>query len=87
MSEMSYEEFVAAEMEPGPEPAPDAPEQARPYRIWALHCPFKKDGFPSLGTSGQTIEPVIMIKLSEWNRLCNEVPQLATTQFEVGSYD
>ena len=58
-----------------------------PYRIWALHCPFRKDGVPSLGTFGKTIQPVVIIKMATWNQLCKDVPQLQTTQFEVGHYD
>lgn len=57
----------------------------KPFRIWALHCPFKKDGFPSMGTFGKTIEPVIVMKMATWNALCAKFPDLAAEQFEVGS--
>ena len=54
------------------------------YRIWVAHCPFKKNGFPSLGTFGKSIKPVVIISMETWNKLCQDVPQLQTTQFEVG---
>lgn len=60
-------------------------EQVKPFRIWALYCPFKKDGFPSMGTFGKSIEPVIVMKASTWEQLCDEIPDLATKKFEVGS--
>ncbi len=62
------------------------PTTPTPYRIWALHCPFKKNGFPSLGTFGATEDTVIIMTLDTWKRLCADVPQLQTTQFDVGSY-
>ena len=62
-------------------------EQVKPFRIWALHCPFKKDGFPSLGTFGKTIEPIIIMKVDTWTKLCAKHPSLSEEQFEVGSYD
>ena len=58
---------------------------AEPFRIWALHCPFRKDGFPSMGSFGRTIEPVIVMKMKTWNELCAKFPDLAAEQFEVGS--
>lgn len=60
-------------------------EQAK-YRIWALHCPFKKDGFPSVGNFGATVKPVVIMSMETWKRLCADVPQLQTTQFNVGTY-
>lgn len=57
------------------------------YRIWVLHCPFKKNGAPSLGTFGATESPVVIFKLETWKKLCADVPQLQSTQFEVGSYE
>ena len=60
-------------------------EVTKPFRMWAMHCPFKKDGFPSLGTFGKTIEPVVIMKASEWTRLCKAFPELGNTKFEVGS--
>ena len=60
---------------------------AEPYRIWALHCLFRKDGTPSLGTFGKTERPVIIMTVETWKRLCADVPQLQTTQFEVGQYE
>lgn len=56
-----------------------------PFRIWALHCPFKKDGFPSMGTFGKTIKPVIVMEVATWTALCAKHPGLATELFEVGS--
>lgn len=57
------------------------------YRIWVAHCLFKKSGFPSLGTFGKTERPVVIFDLETWKRLCADVPQLQTTQFEVGSQE
>jgi hypothetical protein len=66
--------------------APITPESPK-YRIWAAHCPFKKNGFPSLGTFGATVKPVVIMSMETWTRLCKDVPQLQTTQFEVGTYE
>ncbi len=55
------------------------------YRIWVAHCPFKKNGFPSLGNFGASIKPVVIFSMATWQQLCKDVPQLQTTQFEVGS--
>lgn len=60
---------------------------ATPIRIWALHCPFTKKGFPVLGSFGSTERSVIIITVADWKRLCAENPTMATTRFEVGSYD
>jgi hypothetical protein len=57
------------------------------YRIWALHCPFNKKGFPVVGSFGSTERSVIIIPVETWKRLCADVQQLQTTQFEVGSYE
>lgn len=57
------------------------------YRIWVLHCPFKKNGVPVLGNFGASEKPVVIIPLETWKKLCADVPQLQTTQFEVGSYE
>jgi hypothetical protein len=65
----------------------DAATARRPYRIWALWMPFKKSGFPSLGTFGATERKVVIIPMETWNTLCAENPGLQTTQFEVGSYE
>lgn len=55
------------------------------YRIWVAHCPFKKNGFPSLGAFGQSIKSVVILDMATWKRLCNDVPQLQTTIFDVGT--
>lgn len=55
------------------------------YRIWAMHCLFKKNGFPALGTFGAREESVVIMTIATWNQLCKDVPQLQTTKFEVGS--
>lgn len=73
-------------MNEAPVTDPKTPD-LRPYRIWALRCLFKKTGVPSLGTFGATEAPVVIMTLETWKRLCADVPQLQTTQFEVGSYD
>lgn len=59
--------------------------QEKPYRIWALHCLFRKNGTPVLGTFGASEAAVVIMTMETWNRLCRDVPQLQTTQFEVGS--
>ena len=51
-----------------------------------INCPFKKNGVPSLGTFGASEQPVVIFTLETWKKLCADVPQLQTTQFEVGSY-
>lgn len=61
-------------------------DQPKLFRIWVLECPFKKSGFPSLGTFGASTANVVIFKIEEWNRLCRAVPQLQTTQFDVGHY-
>lgn len=63
---------------------PAAPPTAQ-YRMWVAHCPFKKSGFPSLGTFGKEFKPVVIMTMATWEQLCRDVPQLQTTQFEVGS--
>lgn len=62
-------------------------EPQKPPRIWAQHCPFRKNGSPVLGTFGRTIRPVVIMEMVTWNRLCAEVPALQTMQFEVGTID
>lgn len=61
--------------------------QTAKYRIWVTHCLFKKNGFPSLGTFGRSEAPVVIMTTATWRRLCADVPQLQTTQFEVGSQE
>ena len=61
-------------------------EQEPPLRIWAMHCPFRKTDSPVLGTFGASIQPVIIMKMETWKKLCARVPQLQTTHFEVGTY-
>jgi len=55
------------------------------YRIWVAPCAFKKNGCPSLGTFGTSIDNVVIFRMSTWKRLCEAIPDLATTQFEVGA--
>ncbi len=59
----------------------------KPFRIWVLHCPFKKSGFPSVGSFGATTQPTVVMTMETWNRLCETVPALKTTQFEVGTQE
>ena len=56
-------------------------------RIWALHCPFRKNGSPVLGTFGARIQPIVMMTMETWKQLCADVPALQTMQFEVGTVD
>lgn len=74
---------ATAESDPRVEPVADT----KPLRIWAVHCPFKKSGFPSLGTFGYTEKAVVILTMETWNQLCAEIPALKTRPFEVGSYD
>ena len=57
-----------------------------PIRIWALHCPFNKRGFPVLGSFGSTVRGVIIIPVKTWTELCQRIPDLAATKFEVGEH-
>lgn len=56
-------------------------------RIWCLHCPFTKKGFPVLGNFGATIAPVVVLPMATWTKLCKEIPELGKRQFEVGTAD
>lgn len=64
-------------------PTPDTPK----YRIWVAECAFKKNGFPSLGAFGSSSRNVVIMTVATWKKLCEDVPQLQTTQFEVGSQE
>jgi hypothetical protein len=64
----------------------DTPERAQPIRIWALHCPFNKRGFPVLGNMGSEIRGVVIIPVEQWTALCKRIPELGATQFEVGEH-
>ena len=54
--------------------------------MWVLECPFKKSGFPVVGTFGKTTKPVVIMTTETWKQLCKDVPQLQTMQFNVGHY-
>lgn len=60
---------------------------AAKYRIWVAECAFKKNGFPSLGSFGSSSRNVVIMSVETWKRLCADVPQLQTTEFEVGSQE
>jgi hypothetical protein len=62
-------------------------EPTAPIRIWVAHCPFKKSGFPSLGTFGASVKPIVIMHMETWQKLCREIPELAARQFEVGSQE
>ena len=49
--------------------------------------PFKKNGFPVVGSFGAKTDGVVIIRASDWTRLCQEIPELGTRQFEVGSHE
>ena len=70
--------------EPRKEPVTDL---APHVRMWVLEAPFNKRGVPVMGSFGSRSGNVVIFTVSEWKRLCANVPQLQTTQFEVGSYD
>lgn len=52
-------------------------------RIWSIAMPFRADGWPVVVGFGYSIEPVIIMKVETWKRLCSEHPTLGATQFEV----
>jgi hypothetical protein len=56
-----------------------------PLRIWALHCPFRRNGSPVLGSFGSTEQPVVIMTADTWTRLCLEIPELGQRQFSVGT--
>lgn len=62
-------------------------EADKPPTIWAVWMPFRKSGFPSLGTFGVRERKVVIIPMETWNALCAEIPALQTKQFNVGSYE
>lgn len=69
-----------------PNPAPAAvPRLSDQPVIWAVHCPFRKNGTPVLGTMGAEIRGVIVIPVETWTALCREIPALGAKQFTVGS--
>jgi len=53
--------------------------------MWVLYCPVRKNGTPVLGAFGSTLAPMVILPLATWKQLCEDVPQLKTTQFQVGS--
>lgn len=63
----------------------DGATRTKPLRVWVMHCPFRKTGSPVLGTFGASEEVVVIFKMADWKKLCTDVPQLQTTQFEVGT--
>lgn len=66
--------------------APSGETLAHP-RIWAMHCPFRKNGTPVLGSFGATERAVVIIPMTTWTKLCQEIPELGRMQFQVGSED
>lgn len=56
------------------------------FTMWAVSCPFNKRGFPVMGSFGSRIGNIVVMTMSEWTRLCKAIPQLQTTQFNVGHY-
>lgn len=69
-------------------PPPSAANlEPKPIRIWAVHMPFKKNGFPVVGTFGSREVAVVIMRMSDWTAMCNEIEALKTRQFEVGHYD
>jgi hypothetical protein len=57
----------------------------KPPRIWVFQCAFTKQGVPNLGNFGSSIQPVVIIPLAAWQKLCADIPALAATEFEVGT--
>jgi hypothetical protein len=69
------------------EQPPQPPATATPLpRIWTAHCPFNKAGAPVLGNFGKEIRGVVIMEMTTWNKLCQDVPALQTMQFEVGTF-
>jgi len=60
-------------------------ESQQVLRMWIAECAFKKSGFPSLGSFGASADTVVILRLSTWQRLCAEIPELGKRQFEVGT--
>lgn len=50
-----------------------------------MDCPFSKNGAPVMGSFGS--KPVVVIPVATWTKLCEQIPALAQTQFEVGTLD
>lgn len=63
--------------------------KTQPIRIWALFVPFNKRAFPVFGNSfaAVTSKSCIIIPADKWTELCNRIPELAATQFEVGTLE
>ena len=57
-------------------------EEGSRYRVWAILCPFTKTGYPVTGTS---VRSVVIMTGSTWKKICEDVPQLQRTMFEVGT--
>lgn len=55
--------------------------------IWVVQCPMKKSGFPSLGSFGVRIEPLVIMHMETWKRLLEAHPTLKTQEFNVGTQD
>lgn len=82
---MTDREFMISNNTNSP-PLPGSPT-VRPFRIWVADCPFRRNGSPVLGTMGSSVRTIIVIEDETWRRLCAEVPQLAATHFEVGTFE
>jgi hypothetical protein len=59
----------------------------QPYTIWAGTTTFAKDGAPVLGSSGASMQRVIVMDVPTFKRLVKEHPSLATAKFLVGGLD
>ena len=68
-------------------PNPQTPQAPTKPRIWAMECPFRKDGSPVLGSFGSITRSVVIVPVELWTRLCKDNPALAATEFEVGGYE
>jgi len=74
-------------MTPTDSPTATTNEPKSPIRMWVLEAPFNKRGVPVMGQFGSRSGNVVVFSMAAWKKLCEDVPQLQTTQFEVGSYD
>lgn len=68
--------------QPATQTGTQEPEQ--PITIFAMWCPFRKDGVPVVGNFG-AVRPVVIIESSEWKRMLEKFPEMKTTEFRVGT--
>lgn len=76
-----------AERRASPLADPTIVPENKPYRIWSVACPFRKDGSPIVGnTFCSSVRSVVIFEHETFKRLIAEHPALATARFEVGEF-